>query len=426
MHDPESMRRKLEAFLAGDLPRGQLILTYDDLHGLHGGLRLVIRGTGKVEQESVRYTVYPPRDRIDASGVDDLVRLLLETEAWQQLEPDRMAVPDESRASLYIQAGSESSQIWEWYNNLEKNGRLIRIRDAMTALAWDTSAEPHGSWPQILFRCPACGTETEVEEDPSRMIEATQEALEKLTKFEAEVDPGQFCPHCRGREKPIKAVDLRELDQPGYPSIRIILRHPGLKQPEAVLVGGEGEARILVRILNGDWDSYYLDPEEEGLPGGTPRLRKWYVGLHKRVRTARPVYKKHSVEPLALDFGKVVFHEPVRKVLRLINPEDRPVKFSVLGVLGFPELEGVKLPRLPFKLPYRYDFDRVAFERDWILGKFTVAPRSELTVPIAVDICPETSHANNELQISTSYPPAQEIVSRFAVRIIHRGPKGWS
>ncbi len=52
------------------------------------------------------------------------------------LEPDRMAIPDESRASLTISAGGAESEIWEWYNDLDDNRRLSRIRDTMKRLAW--------------------------------------------------------------------------------------------------------------------------------------------------------------------------------------------------------------------------------------------------------------------------------------------------
>ncbi len=68
--------------------------------------------------------------------VEELVRLLLELEAWRQLEPERMAVPDESRALLSISAGEAESEIWEWFNDLADNQRLIRIRDRMKQLAW--------------------------------------------------------------------------------------------------------------------------------------------------------------------------------------------------------------------------------------------------------------------------------------------------
>ncbi len=125
----------LEGFLAGERPAADLAITYSDLHQLHGGLELTIRGDGNVEQQVLREEAGEPHD-LSAAEVEELVRLLLETEAWRQREPERMAVPDESRATLAISAGEAASEIWEWYNDLETNGRLNRIRETMKRLAW--------------------------------------------------------------------------------------------------------------------------------------------------------------------------------------------------------------------------------------------------------------------------------------------------
>lgn len=126
----------LESFLDGTLPAAELAITYSDLHQLHGGLELTIRGDGKVEQQALREEVGEPRD-LSGTEVAELARLLLELEAWRQLEPERMPVPDESRASLRISAGDAESEIWEWFNDLADNQRLIRIRDKMQQLAWE-------------------------------------------------------------------------------------------------------------------------------------------------------------------------------------------------------------------------------------------------------------------------------------------------
>ena len=120
----------LQRFLAGELPAAELTVTYSALHQLHGGLELTIRGDGGVEQQALREEVGEPHD-LSGDEVAELVRLLLELEAWRQLEPERTPVPDESRATLAISAGSAESEVWEWYNDLEANDRLIRIRDKM-------------------------------------------------------------------------------------------------------------------------------------------------------------------------------------------------------------------------------------------------------------------------------------------------------
>ena len=118
----------------GELPT--FAVTWNDLHGLHGGLMLTIRGDGAISQEAKFTKVGEPRDKVDPKGLRDLVDKLLALEAWAQKVPERPAVPDESRARLTITAGGESVTVWEWYNDLAKNKRLVEIRDRMQKLAW--------------------------------------------------------------------------------------------------------------------------------------------------------------------------------------------------------------------------------------------------------------------------------------------------
>ena len=44
--------------------------------------------------------------------------------------------PDESRAKLTINYNESSTTIWEWYNDLEVNQRIIKIRELMKDIAW--------------------------------------------------------------------------------------------------------------------------------------------------------------------------------------------------------------------------------------------------------------------------------------------------
>jgi len=41
--------------------------------------------------------------------------------------PERTSVPNESRVHLIIEYGTESKEIWEWYNDLQKNHRISDI-----------------------------------------------------------------------------------------------------------------------------------------------------------------------------------------------------------------------------------------------------------------------------------------------------------
>ena len=110
-------------------------VTYDDLHGLHGGLALTIHGTGKVTQKVVRQKVGEEKE-VSETELKQLVELLQKHKAWEQKEVGRPAVPDESKARLVITYEDDSVTVWEWYNDLPKNERLLEIREAMKKAAW--------------------------------------------------------------------------------------------------------------------------------------------------------------------------------------------------------------------------------------------------------------------------------------------------
>ena len=133
---------KAEALLrdigAGSNAPADLSVIYDDMHGLWGGMTMMLSGAGNYERRQ--------RDRgspdqsltmlVSADEIRELVCLLIELKAWEQETPERVAVPDESRAMLTIGCSAGQLAIWEWHNDLRKNERLARIRDRM--LAFDT------------------------------------------------------------------------------------------------------------------------------------------------------------------------------------------------------------------------------------------------------------------------------------------------
>ena len=96
---------------------------------------MTIHGSGKVDQKVIRVKADPPR-KLTQADLQNLIKLLLELKTWEQRVPERIAVPDEGRASLRIQVGPASSEIWEWYNDMKANDRLIQIRETMQQLAW--------------------------------------------------------------------------------------------------------------------------------------------------------------------------------------------------------------------------------------------------------------------------------------------------
>ena len=130
------IKENLQAFLDGKIPANELEITYTDLHGLWGGLQITIHGSGKVEQKAVRTQASSSHD-ITQEEMNQLVKLLIELEAWIQKVPERPPIPDESRAYLRIRIGEANSEIWEWYNDMKENNHLIRILDKIKEITWE-------------------------------------------------------------------------------------------------------------------------------------------------------------------------------------------------------------------------------------------------------------------------------------------------
>ena len=128
------VEKGLRRFLTGKVAPADVEIRYSDLHPLHGGLELTVLGTGAAEVKVVRQRA--PRARnLTPVQVRELVALLIELQAWSQRTPERQARPDESRARLMIRIGTERSEIWEWYNDLSANRRIVRVRDRIRRLS---------------------------------------------------------------------------------------------------------------------------------------------------------------------------------------------------------------------------------------------------------------------------------------------------
>jgi hypothetical protein len=120
---------------------------YSDMHGLWGGATVTLTRDGDYEQ-TVRQPGGAPvrvRRRVAPEWVAALAQLLVEVRAWEQRTPERAPVPDENRATLSVRCGAAESSIWEWYHDLPKNQRLIRVRDRLMQLGEDlpTGAAPN-------------------------------------------------------------------------------------------------------------------------------------------------------------------------------------------------------------------------------------------------------------------------------------------
>jgi hypothetical protein len=64
-----------------------------------------------------------------------VIGLLLERRLWEQQTLQPTPLPDEVRATLTLRTGNIESSIWEIYNKLEKNGRIVRVRRVLLELA---------------------------------------------------------------------------------------------------------------------------------------------------------------------------------------------------------------------------------------------------------------------------------------------------
>src|ERR1700693_5232590 len=82
---PQTIREALLEITAAKLNPTPLSITYDDMHGLWGGLTLTIRGDGNVEQKAVKEKAGTPTV-VSRDSILKLVRLLLKEKAWEQRE----------------------------------------------------------------------------------------------------------------------------------------------------------------------------------------------------------------------------------------------------------------------------------------------------------------------------------------------------
>jgi hypothetical protein len=110
---------------------------YSDMHGLWGGVTIALSGAGsyeRAERPRGAREASIARAVVDERGVREVAALLLAIEGWEQRTPERAPVPDESRATLTIRCRGAQSVIWEGYNELGRNKRIVRVRDHLRGL----------------------------------------------------------------------------------------------------------------------------------------------------------------------------------------------------------------------------------------------------------------------------------------------------
>jgi len=131
------MEQQLKDFAEGRSTQN-ITIVYSDMHGLWGGDTVTLSTSGSYERlERTRGAIVPEmvRKTVTPAQIQEVIRLLLETRLWEQHTLERTPLPDEVRATLTLRTGDIESSIWELYNNLEKNRRLVRVRKLLLELA---------------------------------------------------------------------------------------------------------------------------------------------------------------------------------------------------------------------------------------------------------------------------------------------------
>jgi hypothetical protein len=135
----QSIKAGMESLLAGDGDWSKFSMTYSDLHGFHGGIAITIDGSGKVTQSAVGEPLGKPRD-VAQEELVKLVTLLCELRAWEQWAADRPPELDESQAWIGMSYDGVHLRTWEWYNDMPRWQRIMRIREAGKHAAWEPQA----------------------------------------------------------------------------------------------------------------------------------------------------------------------------------------------------------------------------------------------------------------------------------------------
>ncbi|HYH83292.1 MAG TPA: hypothetical protein VEX86_26095 [Longimicrobium sp.] len=141
---PGVVERTLRAAAGGAEIPADLVVRYSDMHGMHGGTTISLTAHGTVQSRTVdpRTGSSERRGTIPPDSVRAVIQLLVELAAWEQRTPPRPPVPDESAAGLTIRAGGEEVRIWEWYNDMATNARLVRVLGRLRSFATDDSHAP--------------------------------------------------------------------------------------------------------------------------------------------------------------------------------------------------------------------------------------------------------------------------------------------
>jgi hypothetical protein len=131
------LRTGLERVLLEGVVPADLVITYDAMHPFHGGVFVEVQGDGLAQRRSrSRGDLRASIRQVELSEAEllGLVALLVELEAWEQREPARPPLPDEGRAELRVALGDQEGGFWEWYNEMGRHDRMLRVSTHLTQL----------------------------------------------------------------------------------------------------------------------------------------------------------------------------------------------------------------------------------------------------------------------------------------------------
>ena len=130
------MRAQLQAVADGDAP-ADFDVTYSDVQPLWGGVTLTLDAEGRFARTTHGpggRTTETTRGRVSSEQVREMAALLVEIEAWLHHPTSRHAIPDEAIVTLTLRCGGEEATVWELHGDLERNARLVRVRDLLAVL----------------------------------------------------------------------------------------------------------------------------------------------------------------------------------------------------------------------------------------------------------------------------------------------------
>ncbi|MCG7530000.1 hypothetical protein MHM98_01310 [Psychrobium sp. MM17-31] len=130
-HPIESLLGKIES---GDLPIEPLQVIYSDYHGFHGGIEISVNGEYELSRKSLGVKLAPQSESVTPQSMKHLLQLLLKHQVWLQISSEQPAKVDETRARLTIIYDEQRVELWEWFNEMERNNRLLEIKNFMIGM----------------------------------------------------------------------------------------------------------------------------------------------------------------------------------------------------------------------------------------------------------------------------------------------------